>query len=110
MTKKMRKPQLDPRPASPSGHVGHDHKGNATWHWSSDGDTPSERIRRLGLAVTADERAVNSTGIKMVSAEFGFDPYDSGLVIKSERASKRGPRRQEPPSGAHRLRGKNTKF
>ena len=105
----MRKPELAPRPSSSSGHVSHDHKGNATWHWSSDGDTPSERVRRLGLSVTADERPVASTGIKMVPAEFGFDPYDSGLVIKSQRAPKRGPRGRDPPSGAHRLRGKSTK-
>lgn len=102
----MRKPE-SARPAS--GHVTHDEKGNAVWHLSRDGETPSARVKRLGLAVATDKHPVDAGKIKRVAAEFGFDPYDSGLVEKTKNPQRHDLRKLSQVTKLRKQRGKVTK-
>jgi hypothetical protein len=80
----MRKPDFASQPGDASGHVTHDVKGNAVWNQSPDTETVPVLVERLGLTVVKDEAPVDALGIKRVPAEAGFDPYESGLVEKTQ--------------------------
>jgi hypothetical protein len=83
-TWKMRKPDFASQPGDASGYVTHDEKGNAVWNQSPDTETLPVLVERLGLTVVEDEAPVDALGIKRVPAEGGFDPYESGLVEKTQ--------------------------
>jgi hypothetical protein len=83
-TWKMLKPDFASQPGDASGCVTHDEKGNAVWNQSPDTETLPVLVERLGLTVAKDEAPVDALDIKRVPAEAGFDPYESGLVEKTE--------------------------
>src|ERR1700730_18345651 len=89
-TAKLRKPDLARRGADSSGRVTRDDKGNAVWQWSGKVDTPTVQVKRLGLSVAEDNATLpGRVNLKHVAASAGFDPYDSGLVLKDAPVKKR---------------------
>jgi hypothetical protein len=80
----MRKPDFASQSGDASGYVTHDVKGNALWNQSPDTETLPVLVERLGLTVAKDEVPVDALNIKRVPAEAGFDPYESGLVEKTQ--------------------------
>lgn len=51
---KLKRSNPASRPSEPSGRVARDERGNASWQWSSDGESPTARVKRLGLALASD--------------------------------------------------------
>lgn len=80
----MRKPEFASQAGDASGYVTHDVKGNAVWNQSPETETLPVLVERLGLTVVKDEAPVDPLAIKKVPAEAGFDPYESGLVEKTQ--------------------------
>ena len=72
-----------------TGRVVHDERGNAVWVPDTPGDDAS-RIENTGLSVAEGQPEDPRTGqLRRVSGVSGYNPYESGLLEKQERARKR---------------------
>lgn len=74
-----------PFDAQPSGHVGYDDRGNAVWDtWSAKAlDNPD-----LALDDAVNQPRANAR-LNPGATKRGYDPYDSGLIGKSQRPRKK---------------------
>jgi len=104
-------PAADTEPL-PSGRVDHDERGNAVWKWAD--EEPLARIDSLQLAdgggVTTEASDKLGHEITVVPAKGGYNPYESGLVKKTDASRKRDLRTLSKWIEERRQLGKPTKF
>ena len=75
---------------NPTGRVDHDERGNAIWKWSQDLAVLPFQGAQVGLSVADDApSAVGNATINKVATKTGYNPYESGLILKKSRHKKR---------------------
>jgi hypothetical protein len=89
-TVKIQKPEFDFDADSPTGRVAHDDRGNAVWKWSQDLEVLPFQFDATGLQIAEDAPSpVGNVTINKVATKSGYNPYESGLILKKSRAKKR---------------------
>lgn len=75
---------------NPSGRVARDDRGNAVWQWKASEDEHPVSLKNVELSLV-DEPLLGPGAIKVnrVAARNGYNPYESGLILKKQRAKKR---------------------
>ncbi len=71
-----------------SGRVTHDERGNAVWSWGNEIE-PDFAVDATDLAVLPDPVNARGPMIGRSAMNTGFNPYQSGLVQREERAPRR---------------------
>lgn len=85
-------------PRSGAGHLAEDDRGNVTWQWAEDealqaDDTAgaTERLRALvdpSLDIVHEEPSPHHSAENTRGLKTGYDPYQSGALVKTERKKK----------------------
>ena len=75
---------------NPTGRVAHDERGNAVWKWSRDLAVLPFQFEQPALSVAEDAPSpVGNVTINKVATKTGYNPYESGMILKKARAKKR---------------------
>lgn len=89
-TVKIHRPDFDADLDSPTGRVAHDDRGNAVWKWSQDLEVLPFQFDAPALSVAEDAPSpVGNVTINKAATKSGYNPYESGLILKKSRAKKR---------------------
>jgi hypothetical protein len=89
-TVKIARPDFASEADNPTGHVAHDERGNAVWKWSQDLAVLPFQFEAPQLSVAEDAPSpVGNVAINNVAVKKGYNPYESGLILKKGRAKKR---------------------
>lgn len=89
-TVKILRPDFATEADNPTGRVAHDERGNAVWKWSQDLEVLPFQFDASQLSVAEDAPSpVGNVAINKVAVKSGYNPYESGLIVKKGRAKKR---------------------
>ena len=89
-TVKMLKPEFATEADNPTGRVAHDERGNAVWKWSQDLEVLPFQFDASTLSIADDAPSpVGNITVNKVAVKSGYNPYESGLILKKGRAKKR---------------------
>ena len=89
-TNKFLKPDFTAEADNPTGHVAHDERGNAVWKWSHNLEKLPFQLGAPALSVAEDApSAAGNAAINKLAVKAGYNPYESGLILKKSRAKKR---------------------
>jgi hypothetical protein len=89
-TVKILRPDFASEADNPTGRVAHDERGNAVWKWSQDLEVLPFQFDASTLTVAEDAPSpVGNIAINKVAVKSGYNPYESGLILKKGRAKKR---------------------
>lgn len=88
-TVKILRPEFASEADNPTGRVAHDERGNAVWKWSQELEVLPFQFDASTLSVAEDAPSpVGNVAINKVAVKSGYNPYESGLILK-KRAKKR---------------------
>jgi hypothetical protein len=89
-TIKIRKPDIAAVLDDPSGRVSRDERGNAVWEWSTRHEDLPVHLEVPSLALEDDAiSALGNAKVNKVATKSGYNPYESGLILKKGRPKKR---------------------
>ena len=89
-TIKMRKPDFAAVQDDPSGRVSRDDRGNAVWEWSTRHEDLPVHLEMPSLALEDDGPSpIGNAKINKLATKSGYNPYESGLILKNGRPKKR---------------------
>jgi hypothetical protein len=76
---------------NPSGHVGRDDRGNAVWQWAGrEAASPVNlEMPTLSLADEEPPTPLGNARLNTVATKAGYNPYESGLILKKDRPRRR---------------------
>ncbi len=89
-TVKILRPDFSADVDNPTGRVDHDERGNAVWKWSQDLEVLPFQFDAPALSVAEDAPSPSgNAAINKVAVKSGYNPYESGLILKKSRAKRR---------------------
>jgi hypothetical protein len=86
-TVEVQRPDFTRALMKPSGHVVHDERGNAEWHWSESGVRKAVHLAPAVLSVLDAPTTVEP--LKPGNRVDGYDPYGRNLAARKKPAAKR---------------------
>jgi hypothetical protein len=94
MASKPRARRVAPgQPEGEPGHLGIDDRGNVTWEWADDEDLLADDTcgadRRIHALADPNLRLKDDEPSRSKGVKFGYNPYDSGALVKERWRRKR---------------------
>jgi hypothetical protein len=89
-TAKNRRPRFPAETDNPSGRVARDDRGNAVWQWKADDDEHPVSLKNVELSLVDDPLpGPGAVKVNRAAARGGYDPYESGLILKKKQREKK---------------------
>jgi hypothetical protein len=89
-TVKTRSAEFEGHSDYPSGRVARDERGNAVWQWSGHEEALPVDLEMPTLSLAEEPPSLlGSAKLNKVAAKSGYNPYESGMILKKDRPRRR---------------------